>query len=657
MHKILLVGLLLFTQLLQAQQKRAVIVAVGDYPATSGIRSVHAANDIPLIKSALQKLGFKPQDIQVLKDAQATKAGIIKAITTQLIDKSKPGDVAYFHFSGHGQQIQDKDGDEVDGFDEALLPYDALMEFIPGLYEGQNHLADDELGLLYNRLQKKLGANGHFLLTIDACHSGTSTRGIGASRGTDIPLAPAGYRPKFDKPPKESNDEKLSGDPKKLASLVGFFGSMAHQLNYELDAEDGKTYGALSYAFSKAVNQLTANASYQQLFDRIRLIIGAQPNNQTPEATGILAQKVLGGKYLETPSYYTVKEFVGPQEVLIDGGFLNSITEGTVVGFYPPETRDPGSAVLLTTGTVKSVQSNTAQIVLKDPLPKESLESSWVVVKEEYFGDLQIKLKVDPLLMKRDRPFFSKLFELPFLKNVELGPDLLLYPESDKLLLINKADVLIDEFPNNLSPIELSKRLKWSLTKFGQAQYIRKLNQENVRLGLRFDFVLYARKGMVVPSNFTTDSLKNAAGIVEFMLGDTIGIKVTNGGNQAAYFTLLDFQPNEKINVLVPDVHESPADYFLEPGGTKLLRQRFRIDPPMGQELFRLIATRNPINLRPLDQRRGIPDVPVTPQDPFENLFKQTDLQSGNGLRGGKVASLPAGQVNIYSKQFVIKQQ
>ena len=65
MYKLLLVGLLLVTQLLHAQMKRALIVAVGEYPASSNVRAIHAMNDIPLIQSALVKLGFKSQDIEV----------------------------------------------------------------------------------------------------------------------------------------------------------------------------------------------------------------------------------------------------------------------------------------------------------------------------------------------------------------------------------------------------------------------------------------------------------------------------------------------------------------------------------------------------------------------------------------------------------------
>ena len=40
----------------------------------------------------------------------------------------------------------DDNGDEEDGLDEALIPYDAQFWYAPGEYEGQNHLRDDELG-------------------------------------------------------------------------------------------------------------------------------------------------------------------------------------------------------------------------------------------------------------------------------------------------------------------------------------------------------------------------------------------------------------------------------------------------------------------------------------------------------------------------------
>ncbi|MFZ1516134.1 MAG: caspase family protein, partial [Saprospiraceae bacterium] len=182
------------TIVIQAQTKKAIIVAIGTYPAASEITSLHSLNDIPLIQSALSKLGFEEKDILILKDANATKQNILNGLESQLLKNVKEGDIAYFHFSGHGQQVQDFNGDESDGYDEALVPYDALMEYEPGKYQGEKHITDDELNILYKKIINKLGAKGHFLITVDACHSGTSTRGFGLARGTDIPMAPADYR-------------------------------------------------------------------------------------------------------------------------------------------------------------------------------------------------------------------------------------------------------------------------------------------------------------------------------------------------------------------------------------------------------------------------------------------------------------------------------
>ena len=73
MRRILFIFFLLTLHPIFAQQKKAFIVAVGNYPAESGFKNIHSSNDIPLIKSALLKLGFKYSDIHILIDKEATK--------------------------------------------------------------------------------------------------------------------------------------------------------------------------------------------------------------------------------------------------------------------------------------------------------------------------------------------------------------------------------------------------------------------------------------------------------------------------------------------------------------------------------------------------------------------------------------------------------
>lgn len=44
-----------------------------------------------------------------------------------LVQDAQPGDLLWFHYSGHGTQVTDRDGDEQDGKDEAICPLDHKM--------------------------------------------------------------------------------------------------------------------------------------------------------------------------------------------------------------------------------------------------------------------------------------------------------------------------------------------------------------------------------------------------------------------------------------------------------------------------------------------------------------------------------------------------
>ena len=76
-----------------------------------------------------------------------------------------------FHYSGHGQQITDDNGDEPDGYDETIVPYDAPMRAEAG-YRGDKHLRDDELARKLLALRAKVGPTGNVVFAFDSCFSG-----------------------------------------------------------------------------------------------------------------------------------------------------------------------------------------------------------------------------------------------------------------------------------------------------------------------------------------------------------------------------------------------------------------------------------------------------------------------------------------------------
>ena len=76
--------------------------------------------------------------IIIIENSKADKEGIIDGFD-KIISQVKKGDFVVIHYSGHGQQISDNNNDEIDGFDEALIPYGAPALFKPG-YKGEKHL-------------------------------------------------------------------------------------------------------------------------------------------------------------------------------------------------------------------------------------------------------------------------------------------------------------------------------------------------------------------------------------------------------------------------------------------------------------------------------------------------------------------------------------
>lgn len=94
------------------------------------------------------------------RDRCPSRANILAGLEW-LIAGSAAGDRHLFHYSGHGTQVADADGDEPDGLDEALAPLD---------YAANGMITDDELRA---RLVAPLAGRGALRAILDCCHSGS----------------------------------------------------------------------------------------------------------------------------------------------------------------------------------------------------------------------------------------------------------------------------------------------------------------------------------------------------------------------------------------------------------------------------------------------------------------------------------------------------
>lgn len=113
---------------------------------------------------------FRYTDFLVLTDEPVNVANVLSKEPTRrnikdgirwLHRDSTSESTLFFHFAGHGSQETDRNGDEVDGLDETILPVD---------YERKGSINDDEL---YDALAVPLSKGARLHALMDCCHSGT----------------------------------------------------------------------------------------------------------------------------------------------------------------------------------------------------------------------------------------------------------------------------------------------------------------------------------------------------------------------------------------------------------------------------------------------------------------------------------------------------
>jgi hypothetical protein len=78
-----------------------------------------------------------------------------------LINGVQAGDSLFMHYSGHGGQVPDKSGDEADGYDETVIPFD---------YKQSGQIVDD---FIFDSVAAKIPKGAHLTAIMDCCHSGT----------------------------------------------------------------------------------------------------------------------------------------------------------------------------------------------------------------------------------------------------------------------------------------------------------------------------------------------------------------------------------------------------------------------------------------------------------------------------------------------------
>lgn len=587
-----------FSQTLHAQPtRRALLIAVGTYAPNSGWPALSSNRDADLLSGVLVKQGFSTQNIHILRDAAASRTGIEQALQT-LAEQSRTGDAVLIHFSGHGQQVADDNRDEADGYDEALVPYDSPMLYQAGKYEGAQLLRDDALGHYVQRISRRLGPAGSLLVLLDACHSGTGLRGDAgtAVRGTDQPMADEHYQNAHRETAVDQNTltEGAEPDQSTAAPVVAFFAASAHESNYETRDETDRRIGALSYAFCKAFANAQPGISYRTLFDQIKTDINSQAILQNPQAEGPLDRRVLDGRFSGFPTHFDIKLVADQRTVLLASGLLAGLTEGSELAFYPPDTQDTIGVQPITLGKVESSDPLESVVAFRKPVSANKLNGAWVFLRKQAWrsGDLRVQVDLPTGELRDSVRTALRKWQRVIL--VEKDADFWVgtCSKNAQNLCLNargqSAERTISKTPNQVGPV-----LVQAISDLAMANFLRGLSLD--------DAALQARLG-VIPNNLPPDTISATLSFRAYK--DTVALRVTNVGRTGCYYTLIDIQPDGQINVALPEPGRTAADYFLKPGAMRQFDFSW-FAPPTGTEVFKLIASREPLDLRQVVQTRG----------------------------------------------------
>lgn len=143
----------------------ALTTGVNDYGGENNLR--YAVGDSIRLSRTLEKFPNKIKLVDNFTDKDATHTNIIKKVKEIASSNYiRPNDKILLTYSGHGAQVSDTSGDEIDGLDEVLCTY--------GFDWKDNMLRDDDIF----DLRLYIPENINFELIFDCCHSGTASRGI-----------------------------------------------------------------------------------------------------------------------------------------------------------------------------------------------------------------------------------------------------------------------------------------------------------------------------------------------------------------------------------------------------------------------------------------------------------------------------------------------
>ena len=373
---------------------RALVIGIDRY-ANLPYPLEGCVNDAEVLRSLLlERFGFPPEHVVMLRDEEATRDRILSELG-RLVDSASEDDVVVITYSGHGSQMTDREGDEPDGLDETIVPYDSGRAPHPN-----RDISDDEL---YVRLLSLAEKTGYITLIFDCCHSGSVSRDAFGerSRWIEPDLRPAEELPPSPVPPAllaaRSRDVGPSGWLPLADRYVLIAGCRDDESSYEHTVQQGEgtvTHGALTYFLARELARAGPGTTYRDVFETASAAVTEAKPRQHPLMEGAADREVFGVAEVEPMRYVSVGTRVGPR-VDLRAGLAHGVNVGSRWAVYPPGAKEVASVdrLGLVEVTTTGATASGSEVVEESP-PGSIVEGCRAVEESRPVGDAVLRVQV-----------------------------------------------------------------------------------------------------------------------------------------------------------------------------------------------------------------------------------------------------------------------
>jgi hypothetical protein len=405
-----------------SRNRWALLIGINEYPLLKPRGQLTGCiNDVEVMSRTLQgPFGFPGDHVTILRDAEATRDGILAAMYG-LAERVEKDDVVVFHYSGHGSRMPDREGDEPDGFDQTLFPYDAGRAPHPN-----REITDDEI---YLWLQKLTALTPHVTLIFDCCHSGTIVRDV---FGETERWVEEETRPIEELPPspvlaqarllRENTREVGPSGWLPLGERYVLIAGCGHaEKSYEVGVGEVR-HGALTYFLTRELIQASPGSTYRDILEKVAPIVTSHFPSQHPQLEGARDREIFGVGTIEPMAFAPVLARKGDRLVL-GAGASWGLTAGSQWSVHPPGTKRADEGEPLGKVTVSKVGAVTSEAtIVEESRPDTIAVGARAVESSRFLGATRLAVEVMvPVGKPAALELFTRIGQSRLLRQAEKG--------------------------------------------------------------------------------------------------------------------------------------------------------------------------------------------------------------------------------------------